>query len=347
VIWETKASKVDKLLRKYAPEVAAAFSASIADLGRRVDVKKLEKALTAGDLTAALNAFNLDSTAFVVFEEAFRQAFIGSGLAFVATTPDATGPNGDKIVLRFNGRDQAAEQWLRQHSGTMVRDVVADTRNALRAVMADGLARGVNPKTLVPALAGRSNPSNRVRTGGILGLTSEQAQYAENMLAELLSGDASKLDDYLGRKLRDKTLDTKVAGYLRSNTPVPAALAERAVAAYRSKLAAHRAKTVGLTETLTAMSKSEFTAFEQAVASGQVEESSVEKFWEDANDRKVRHTHSILGDGKGIPFRQPFISASGARLMHPHDRSLGAPASEIIGCRCRVRYRIDFFAGVK
>jgi hypothetical protein len=40
------------------------------------------------------------------------------------------------------------------------------------------------------------------------------------------------------------------------------------------------------------------------------------------------------------------VSPSGARMMFPGDFSLGAPPEEIINCRCVVKHRVDFLAGV-
>lgn len=346
MIWGSKTSKFERLLQKYAPDLIEEFRQGVADLARRVDLKRLEAALDAGDVASAINAMHLDETAFVQFEEAFRRAFIGAGISLAADIPKGKDPNGNDIVLRFNGRDSAAEDWLRSHSGSFIRDVVADTRQTLRDTMTDGLAKGKNPNKLVPELVGRINPMTRRREGGVIGLTAEQGEFVRNAATELSSGDPAKLNDYLSRKLRDKNYDKPIAAALRDGKPVPVAVAEKALASYRNRLLAFRARTIGRTETFSAMSKSEFTAFQQAIASGKVAEKAVTKTWDDADDNRVRHTHVILGDGKPIPFLQPFVAASGARLMHPHDRSLGAPASEIIGCRCRCQYKIDFLAGV-
>lgn len=64
-----------------------------------------------------------------------------------------------------------------------------------------------------------------------------------------------------------------------------------------------------------------------------------EKEWVSRKDSKVRptHQHGSL-DGQRKPLNEPFVSASGARMMHPKDRSLGAGNKEIMGCRCRTRY---------
>lgn len=343
MIWQSKADKFDRLLAKYAPELELGFMAGVDDLARRVDIRKLRAALEAGDVSAALRAMNLDEAAFVQFEEAFRKAFVFAGTALVADAPRTQDPEGNEIILRFNGRDRAAEDWLRSHSSALVKGVVAETRQVLRDKMTTSLEAGKNPNKLVTELVGRYNRLTKSREGSLIGLTADQAAFVDNAAAELANG---RVKAYFSRELRDRTFDRAIAKAVKAGQPVPPEVVKTALAAYKSRLLAFRAKVVGRTETFTAMSKSEFTAYTQAIANGDVAEASILKFWDDADDKRVRPTHVKLGDDKGVPFSQPFVSASGARMMHPHDRSLGAPASEIIGCRCRVRYKIDFLAGV-
>jgi len=67
------------------------------------------------------------------------------------------------------------------------------------------------------------------------------------------------------------------------------------------------------------------------------------KTWVSSRDHRVRRKragrvddHSSTGfDGQTVPVDEPFVSpTSGARMMHPGDRSLGAPGVEIYNCRC-------------
>lgn len=50
---------------------------------------------------------------------------------------------------------------------------------------------------------------------------------------------------------------------------------------------------------------------------------------------KSKANHRAM-DGVTVPIDQPFVMPSGARLMFPGDRSLGAPVSELANCRCVV-----------
>ncbi len=63
-----------------------------------------------------------------------------------------------------------------------------------------------------------------------------------------------------------------------------------------------------------------------------VEKGQLTHTWETMKDERVRGTHAIA-DGQTVPINQPFV-VGGYKMLFPCDDSLGAPASEILGCRC-------------
>lgn len=80
----------------------------------------------------------------------------------------------------------------------------------------------------------------------------------------------------------------------------------------------------------------ELSRFEAASDAG-----AVYKVWRSRRDTRVRPTHGGL-EGNRVPIGQPFVTAEGNSLMHPHDPT--APLSETAGCRCRLSYRIEVAA---
>ncbi|ADH63097.1 hypothetical protein Mesil_1199 [Allomeiothermus silvanus DSM 9946] len=64
--------------------------------------------------------------------------------------------------------------------------------------------------------------------------------------------------------------------------------------------------------------------------------------WLTARDNRVRVAHGSSRfdhrrmDGVIVPIGEFFITPSGSRLRYPGDRSLGAPAGEVVNCRCTV-----------
>jgi hypothetical protein len=47
-------------------------------------------------------------------------------------------------------------------------------------------------------------------------------------------------------------------------------------------------------------------------------------------------------EGQAVGLDEPFISPTGAKMMHPGDTSLGAGGDEVIMCRCRARLKVDW-----
>ncbi len=60
------------------------------------------------------------------------------------------------------------------------------------------------------------------------------------------------------------------------------------------------------------------------------------KTWETFGDGKVRPSHKAVG-GTRIPIDEPF-TVGGSKMMFPTDSSLGADASEIVNCRCTLKF---------
>lgn len=335
----TQAQLYDELLTRYGREIADAFMAAIADLATAADLQRLIAAVQAGNLDAAIAALNFEAAAYGPVLEAIRGGYVASGTL-------ATGYFPARMVVRFDVRNPRAERWLQEESSQLVREIIEDQRVAVRQALAAGMERGENPRTTALSVVGRLDRATGKREGGILGLTSIQEQYARTARDELASGDPAQLRNYLTRARRDKRFDRTVKKAIEAGEPVPAETISRAIKQYRNRLLALRGEMIGRTESLTALRAAKHEAYLQAVDSGQIAEADVRRTWRDSSDLRVRHTHRVL-DGDSVGLRQPFVSPSGARMMFPGDRGLGAPGSETINCRCDVDYRIDFLANVR
>ncbi|WP_189644404.1 hypothetical protein [Mesorhizobium sp. M9A.F.Ca.ET.002.03.1.2] len=84
---------------------------------------------------------SLDESAFRPLDEAIRQAFNGGGVATVEQMPALRSPSGFQIVVGWDARNVAAEAWLRDHSSTLIRSIVADQQESIRAALSEGLAK--------------------------------------------------------------------------------------------------------------------------------------------------------------------------------------------------------------
>jgi hypothetical protein len=342
----TKAQQFEALLDKYAPQLAAAFREGISDLAENADLKAMTAALRMGDVESALTAMHLDPAAFLQYEEAFRTVFLESAVGTANQIPTQTDVFGNPVRFRFYARSPLAEEWLRDYSSTFVRGIVAETRDTLRMTMIRSLSLGKNPTAIVAETVGRVSRATGRREGGYIGLTTPQATAVTRAGEELSSGDPGAWNDYRERKRRDKRYDARIKDYLTKGEPVPPSLARQAMDGYRNGLLAARAKLIGRTETMTALNQGQHKAIEVAIAEGKVSADAITKIWRSAHDTRVRLTHAEL-DGNKQPWDAPFVAISGAQLRFPMDRSLGAPASELIGCRCRCEYSFSMFAGVR
>jgi len=89
----------------------------------------------------------------------------------------------------------------------------------------------------------------------------------------------------------------------------------------------YRSKRIARTEVIGATNDGQLAAYNEAGMKG--------KAWITARDEKVRSSHQI--DGQVVEITASFTTLDGSKLNYPGDRSTGAPAGDIINCRCTVR----------
>ncbi len=334
-----------ELQDRYGLKIAEAFLAAIEDVRTNVELQRVIAAVQAGNLAAAIDAMHLDAAAFGALQDALQEAYTAGGQTGAAALP-ARGADGTALVVRFDGRNVVAETWLRERSSSLVTRIVQEQREVIRSRLAEGMAQGANPRTVALDIVGRVNRVTGKREGGVLGLSAPQEQFVRNARQELASGDPEALRNYLGRKQRDRRFDRSVAKAIREERPLPPEILAKAATAYERRLLKLRGDMIGRTEALASLNAAQHEALRQAVDSGAVDAATIRRSWRSAGDLRVRHTHMGL-NGDTVGLDEFFTSPSGARLRYPGDTSLGAPASEVIGCRCIVSTRIDFLANIR
>lgn len=333
------------LLAQLEPGVAAAFKAAMEDWRNNMDLAAVVRAISNNDILGAVAAMHLDPAALQPILDALTQSYNTSGVATVKPYPKVTSPRtGAKLLVRFNGRDPIAEAWLRQNGADFVSNVTSAQEEAIRIALTAGLQAGDNPTVTALDLVGRIGQKGK-RQGGIIGLNAPQTQFLVNATAELRSTDPQLLRNYLNRGLRDKRFDGSALRAI-AGEKIPASIRTQMLVSYSNRMLKLRGDTIARTETLAALHAGQHEAVRQTLVTSGIKPSAATKGWKSAHDSKVRHTHQLL-DGKVVPFDRPFVSSSGARLMYPGDRSLGAGADEVVHCRCIAPVRIDFLQGVK
>ncbi|MEM7675135.1 MAG: phage minor head protein [Myxococcota bacterium] len=317
----------------------AAFLAAVQDLVDGAEIGRISDALQRGDIEAALQAVNIDPAAFDVVGEVFREGFVAGGVAAAATITGVKAPDGSALVFRFGVRAPRAERFLAEESSRLITRLTEATFEAVRASLVTGMQQGRNPRSVALDLVGRKETQAGRRRGGIIGLTARQEAYVAAARAELISGDPEQMRAYLGRAdtMRDRRFDRTVLKAIREGRALDAATVNKIVGRYADNHLRLRGETVARTEILQAMNMSTREAYEQAIDTGAIARQEVKKVWRTASDARVRDPHGAI-NGTVVGIDERF----GNGLLHPHEP--GAPASEVVNCRCTTEYRIDFLA---
>jgi hypothetical protein len=334
---------LEPLLQKWGPEIARAFLASVDLVVNDADFARLQRRIAAGDISGALDALFLNAAAFAQFSAALASSFNAGGSAATQSMPKRR-PDGTRLVVRFDGSNPQAEQWLRDYSSQKVAEILEDQRNMVRDRLSRGMARGDNPRTVALDLVGRIDKATGKREGGLIGLTQRQEASIAKAADELSGVDREMLENYLSRKLRNKSFDRHVVKALRDGTPIPADIRRKMVTALRNATLKFRGDMIGRTEALSVLHRGRYQAFAQAITSGEVSADEVTRSWQSASDNRVRESHAKM-NGQTIGFYEYYTTPSGAKLLFPGDPA--GPASEIINCRCTENIRINFLSRLR
>jgi hypothetical protein len=310
-------------------EVAQAFLAAVKDLKDQVEVQKLLLALERRDLEAAMAALHIDRAAFQPLEAKLIEAFMAGGQGAVASMPAAM-----SIGFRFDPGNQRAAEIIRTTAGNLITGLVQTEVEQSRAFLAEGMASGRPPRAVGLDLVGRISRATGQREGGLIGLSGPQREYVASARAELASTDPALLRNYLTRKQRDRRYDKAVIRAIETGKAVPAETARTATTRYSARLVRLRGEVIARTEGLPAIRAAKREAYQQLADDGRVDAMDIVRGWSTTTDGRQRDTHDGMNGQEVRGLDAPFVSPSGARMMHPGDGSLGAPISELIACRC-------------
>ena len=332
-------NRLDQLVSTWDEIIRKAFLDAVYLMRSGADIAQLVRMLEKGDVDAALRAVGLDPVQFRPFDKAIADAFEAGGNAGAKAIPPKVDPVGHRLIVMFDVRNPEAEAWLRDYSSGLVTEILTDQRTTIKEHLEAGMVAGSNPRTVALDLVGRIGPSGK-REGGVLGLTSGQAEWVRRYEAELASNAPGAA---LSRSLRDKRFDSAVKKAQAAGQPIPAEQRAKMVAAYRNRALKYRGEVIGRTEAMTALHQAQHEAMRQAIDKGVVNQSAVTSIWRSAADSRVRETHRHL-NGQKVAFGKAFQSDLGP-IRFPGDPL--ASAANTCSCRCVLEQRIDFLAGVE
>jgi hypothetical protein len=319
----------------------AAFNEALSRVREQAVLQEIANALNAGNVNAAVDLLGLNPATFEPIEHALTEAYRTGGLTGAGQIGRIPTPTG-ALVMRFNLRDPAAEQWLLTNSSRLITEVVADQVAMARQAMTAGLEAGRNPRNVALDMIGRIDPRTGNRVGGFIGTTSKQAEWITNARAELESLDPN----YFTRKLRDRRFDGAIERAMADGKPLTQQQIDRAITQMQARTQRYRGEVIARTESINALRSGQHQAIDQAVAAGNVDARDVERVWDATGDGSTREDHAMM-DGQTQPQGVPFVAPDGSQLMYPGDTSLGASGSQVIQCRCRENVRINFGAQLR
>lgn len=327
------------LVDEMEPAVRRAFLQSIADMRRDFDLQAFLIAYEAGDVEAALVALQVVSEYFAPLDNALRVAYQQGGAWAFQQIQRASVRAGVRIVGAFATGHPRAEAFLQASSATRVVEITQGQREGLREVLRQSMASGINAERAALEIAGRTD-GRGVRNGGLIGLTEAQMQYVRNARAEL--GDPARMANWFTRELRDRRSDKTIRGYLERGEALPQKAIDRLVDRYQGRMLRERGRSIARTELLRSMHAAQHEGIQQMIDRGRFRPQDVTLTWDAAEDGFTRPTHNTADD-QVIKFGETF-TVGGFQMRFPGDTSLGAPAREVIRCRCRLHVSIDFIA---
>ena len=301
-----------------------------------VDVAALTSLIQAGQLAAIAAVLTLTEAQYATVVEAIERGFARAGRAEMQTVARAAQRAGFRSVYAFDHRAPQAAGWVTDFAREQVTLTRRTDQEVIRQVIAQGTADGRNPRDVARQLVGVRTPQGRV--GSAVGLSDQMLQWVTDARTEL-EGD---LPNYFTRRRRDKRFDKTVRRGNLTKTEV-----DKIATAYAERLRTLRAETIARTTATAALNAGRTISLEQAIADGRLTRDAVERVWDSAGpDGRTRDSHLRM-DGQRRSVSDPFVSPGGARLRWPGDTGLGAPAEEVVACRCYVRTEVDFLAGVE
>ncbi len=329
---------IQLILQTQEPAIRRAFENAIRNIRDNVQITRLYDALRSGNIEGAVSAIGVDNGAFYQLRAAVLDTYAKAG---ITTLNGQTWiyPDGTKAVVRWNMASPRAEEYARQIGTGLITNITDDMANAVRNAVADGYAFGRRWNDIARDLVGRVGPSGK-RSGGIVGLSNQQAMWLRNLRGYLETGDYAKALDM--SMLKDKRLRAQIEAAIRDGRQLSVAQIAKITANYERNALMSRGLTIARTETQKAIEEGKYEAWKQGLEKTGIPEQFIIREWRHtgraAHDRPW---HQAFHGTKVRGLQVPFVLPSGAALMHPHDTSWGAGPHEVVNCLCMCKYSID------
>lgn len=296
-----------------SPEVRRRFLEAIKNLRGTVQEAKLRAALEHGNLEEVMKVLGLDRDLSQI--EPGLMASLTSTVHEAATAALEATPalalRGGELAMRFDAVNPGTVQAVRHYGFNLIRQITDDTRDGIRAIVANAMEFGGHPY----------EQARHIRS--LIGLTQTQAEAVSNFRRLLVSRDRRALD----RALRDRRYDGTLERALGSEAEgdLSDEQIDRMVGRYGERMLAARAENIARTETINAARLGTQAAWAQATENSLLDRNEVRQGWlVTPDDRLCIYCAAVpdmnpFGVKLGDYFETPLGPVSGPTL-HPQCR---------------------------
>lgn len=339
---KTLAQLVDDL----EPAARKAFFDAIAAIRSDITLARVEEAIARGDVQGVLEALHIEASYFRPLDDLLRQAVLQGGDHAIAELQRMAPRN--TVTGRFDASNPTAADVLAKYSSGRVVEITETTRDGLRVALSKAMETDASPRKVALDVVGRINRVTGRREGGMIGLNSQRIDWLQSAQAELRNGNPDELRNYKRRQSRNKRYDKVIDRAIETGKPIPEEMRIRMNKDMAARLLRDRGVTIARTELLSSLNAGQDAGLRQAIERGQLRADQITLVWDSSGDRFTRNSHRAMDNQErpyGVPFQTP--APGNYLMMHPGDSSLGAPAGEIINCRCRLVVKLDLIKGLK
>ncbi|MCH9664660.1 MAG: phage head morphogenesis protein [Gammaproteobacteria bacterium] len=304
---EDSVARIEALLLSGERDIARSFLDILNTIRDNTTEEQLASLIEVGDLVqinSLLQPISFGLAAFLI------SLYVRSG----QDTARFINANIESIVA-FDQSAIGSVTFMQNTRNRIVTEFMQRQSEAVRAVIIDGIARGLNP----------IEQGRQLRS--VIGLTPDQIQIIGNY-RRLLETNSRRA---LNRRLRDRRFDSTINNAIDQGIPIPPAQIDRIVDRYTSRLINLRANVIARTEALAVVHQGVDEMYQQSIDAGILDANELVNEWFTSRDEKVRTSHaSMNGQRRGIG--ESFVTGSGNFLRFPGDPR--APINERAFCRC-------------
>lgn len=297
------------VLRTMEPKLRRRFLEIVRWLRDRKSTKEIVELIHAGRALEAVERADL-VRAGNALAESVHAVYLAAGRELAALLSEKL-----DTFVPFDASNHRALSALQRVSHRIVHAFTVEQEDVIKRVVADGVARGLNPRTY----------AREIRAA--IGLTPKQLDAVQNYRRLLETGSA----DALERKLRDRRFDRTVRRAIDEGRALTAAEVDRMVTRYRQRYLKYRSEVIARDEGIGAVHAGADEGWQQAIESGDVDAETLEQSWVATRDPRTRDSHRPM-NGQKRDWGVPFTTGDGVSIRFPHDPA--APLSETAQCRC-------------